>query len=401
MLLAIASALLLQDPAEWIERLGDDDVLRREEAVRHFKSMGEDARPHLEKALKAGGDAAAQAKAILEYLERTRRARAILAIGSPFSVEAPREKPAKLADVLAQLARHFGLELDAAPELADVMWSGRIEKAKLLPALDHLAGDAGLCCSVAGTRLVVSRGKFVARPADYPGAFRVTALSAALERHNDFEKPSRRATVALAAAHQSGLVDVPAASIRAESVEFDTGEVVKVEPPKERESFADPDVLTVALKDPPDGAKSIRRVRGTLVVKVPVAWETWTLEKPEAGAKAKTAAGEAAIEGFDRGTYEEADTVTLFVVVRGDAMGPELLQRVGASAAVELVSKEGKEAPTSSEWPARHRWSGHWKTIEVEARFVIPKGSGFQPAKAVVRIPKELETVELPFDLRW
>lgn len=404
------SAIAAQDPPSadrLVEQLGDDDPSRRDEAERQLKLVGDDALPALRKALASSeAELSHRCRDLIQYLERTRRSRAILATGTPFSIAVPPEKPVPLPEVLAKLSRHFGVPVEVPDELKSLTWSGRIDRVKLLPALDRLSRDAGVAYAVGPGSILMAPGKFADRPCDYPGSFKVMARNAGSSFSTSFEQPPQRSVhFTLEALHQTARIWVRPAAIRVESVEFDTGERVKIdtENPKDRDKFRhdyNESGRGVRIPDPPANATTIRTIRGTLVLETPADYDVWVFDTLKPGAKVTDPRGTATLKEIDRGKYEGIDCATAFITLNGPLFGTAMMKRPGEIGRVELLSRDGTEAPIPAGWAPSHLWSAHWQALEVEARFQIPAESGFEPARIAVKIAKDYETVELPFVLR-
>ena len=121
--LVVLGLLLLQDPdvGSLVQQLGDNDPARREEAVRKIRQIGPGAREALEKALKdSDPEVRTRVQGLLDVLERERlqallesreRKRAFPRVTLDM-VDVPR------CDVLAELSRQSGWELDPQPSLS-------------------------------------------------------------------------------------------------------------------------------------------------------------------------------------------------------------------------------------------------------------------------------------------
>lgn len=413
MIAAATRALLLlalapQDVGHWIERLSDADPDARDEAALRLKAAGDAAIPALKRAMEgADSEVVRRAKDLVAYLDRTRRAREILATGPAFSIEVPKEKPLSLGELLARIGKHFGTPVDVADAARERPWSGAIAGAKLLQALDRITREAGLAYAVVPGRVQVMEGKPHRGPADYPGSFKVSVSDVTTTRRSDFEKATTRVQFAVEALHQSAVVTVPASALRLTQVEYDTGEVVKIgagdEKERERYRYDARDFcrLGVLLPDPPAAARSIRSLKGELVVRAPALYDSWTFDRLEAGAEVEGAGAKARIVSLDRGEREGLAHVTLFLSVRGPGFGEKRMNGIGEMGRVLLLSKEGEEAPVPINAVPRLLWTGYsGEFTQVEARFLLPKDSPFKPARAVLKVAREYETVELPFELK-
>lgn len=409
MCVAMISLLLMagspQEAERLVGRLVDDEPARRLEAERALKAMGDDALPALRRALtSADGEVAARARDVMAYLDRTRRARKILAAGAPFSIEAPEEKPIALGELAARLERQFGLKVRAAEEIKDRAWSGKLDGMKLLPALDRVAAGLGVAYAIGPGRVWFWPGTPDRGPCDYPGSFKVRVTAVQTGTSNTFDRRHSNVQVTLQADHQSGLVQPPSSAIRVESVEYDTGETVKIDLAQEKDKFVghtwDGRLLPLNFGAPPERARSIRSIRGLLELKAPAAFDEWTFDRLEDRARSQGAGATSTILGISRGTAEESRYMSLYFSVQGPAFGDKRLSPLGATGEVALFAKDGQEAPCTAEHPPRCFWSAHWQTVEVEARFLWPKDATFEPVRAVLRVAREFETVELPFEIR-
>lgn len=391
------------DPASWVRKLGSEDLGLREEATRRLMAFGDLAEPALTRGAESGdGEIAARAKEMLSYLNRTRKVRKLLAPGKPYTLRVSENVPRGVGDLLDDIGKHFGIRVEGAGLLADQMWTGTLEDLSFLRAIDRLAADAGFTYSVARGAVRFSEGKHIPYPADYPGSFKVMIQSASLTVGNSFNRVSSSANLMLTAVHQSGKVDPSPAAIQVDRVEFDTGEIVRLDPKKPSPDtfFGSPSARRVYIKKAPAGAKGIRSVRGNLEVRAPASLRTWRFERLEVGEKVREGSEIATIRAIDRGTYKNLNYVTLFIDINGKALKGEIMKGLRGSGSVRLLSKEGQNAPAPPSWPPRHVWGHHSETIEVEARFVLPAGTEFEPAKVSVQIAREFETMKVPFEIR-
>lgn len=396
-------ALALQDAAAWIERLADSDPGRRDEAEQKLKALGDDVVPLLRTAAEGSDpEVSARAKGILGYLDRTRRARKILAVKPPLSIDVPTDTP--LPDVTKRIGDHFGVVFDLDEVARARTWGGKIEGATLLQTLDRVAVESKTAYSVAPGRVRMTEGEPTAVPSFYSGPFRVSAPECGLSSIVRYGSKQRWATVAIDVVHESDLVTVDRRSIVVREVEFDTGDVVKIDLTKDSDRMVyDPDrrgALGLRLQNPPEGVAAIRSIRGVVSVEVPADYETWTFDALTVGAKVEGALGTAEIVSVDRGTYGEVDLWTAFVSIKGAKLGTGGPEKIMGAGEVVLFSKSGDEAPLPDDWPARHAWGGHWQTLEVESRFRIPVDKKFEPARLAVKLVREYETVEVPFEIR-
>ena len=404
--LALLCGVALQeagDPRAWAKDLGSDDPQKRDEATRRLRALEDAAIPALTEAARSPDqETAVRAKEILAYLNRTRRARKLLAPGPLLTLEIPEDRPQKVSELLKRVGNHFGVKVAPGRAASSRTWSGRLKEVTLLEAVDRLSAAAGLSYSVTPGEIRFRAGRHVAFPADYVGSFKVMIRSVSLRSTNEFFRSSSTLSLTLAAVHQTGLIDVKPSSIRVEQVEFDTGDTVKIpQAPDIRgpayDGYGNP---LIHVRKAPAGAKVLRSIRGTLVVTAPASFRKWTFRRFEAGEKTREKDGLATLLTIDRGTYNKMEYLTVFISIEGETLGSKTLQGVGEVGSVRLISKTGEPAPAPPSWPPRHVWSAHARTVEVEARFLLPPGADFEPGSLVLRIARDYETVEEPFEIR-
>lgn len=407
-MLALCLLALLQDDVDrWIRDLGGD-LNAREEAERRLKTAGDDAVPALRKAAQsADPEIAARARNILACLDRTRRVRELLSPGKPLTLEIPAEDPIALRTLLERIASHFGVALDFDETLSPFAWSGRLDGRGLLETLDRLSGDVGFAFSSGPGVIFARKGDPDRSPRDYAMSFKISAPAAGRRTSNRRGESSASAWIELEAFHQSGAVELSADDFAIHSVRFDTGESVVIpwDDPEARKKFAPGSGwgkgrLDVFLPDPPASATSIRRLRGSLRIAAPAAYDTWTFERLEAGTTVTSAGVTAILDGVDRGTYDGVDVVTVRAHLKGDPLGQRRRPDRAEAGDVIVLSKDGKPAPPSTGWRTPHRWGLGYRDAAVESRFLVPKGAAFEPATVVIRLAREWETVDVPFEIR-
>ena len=408
-MLAITISLVLlvasQDADYWIGELGEVDIARRDKAELRLKALGDVALPVLRRAERSENvEVAARARAIIRYLDRKREILRILDPGEPFSFQT--KAPVPLADLLKKVGDHFGVQVDASGELSGRKWSGTLDKLKLLPLMDRLVRDLGLAYAVGPGRIRISPGKPPAYPADMPGSFKVFVRTASLYMSTHFPNSWCRATFEIGAVHQSRYIDVAAGALRVQRVLFDTGDEVRMDLQKEEdlERYTrwpfEGNPRTIQIPNAPPEARLIRSVRGVLAVEAPATFDVWRFDTLKPGTEVETADAKATLVSLTRGSYGGVDHVIVFLSLKGKLMGTDRLSKIGQSGRIDLLSKDGKRAPVPESWPPRHRWNAHFQTVEVEARFLIPRAAGFEPGRLVVRLARDFETVELPFEIR-
>ena len=378
-MLALALIALLQEtPEKLVERLAEADLAKRDEAAMRLRDLGD-------------ADDLLRAGLLL------RAARRLLDTGKPYSVAVDVAKP--LPELLASLSGHFAVPI-TADGTGELRWSGAFESVGLLEALDRICSKAGAVYAIGSGRIVVTPGTPARTVVAYAGPFRIQLVSSSLRFSNDTQKSRCQAGVEIDAVHQSGLFEVVAANFRVPLVEFDTGDLVRIDWKKKDEveryvPWHERERLVMNLPDAPRTATAIRRLRGSLVLDVPSEHTTWELPKLAAGESIKRDGGVATVDYVNRGTYDKVEVFTFCITVSRPQD-----DRTPAGGTVALLSKDGVEAPIARGWSPRHRWSSATGSVAVEARFMIPAGAKFEPDRIVLRVAKTWETVEVPFELK-
>ncbi len=404
-LVSLIGLLVFADDGDWARRLASDDPAEREKAVADLEALGDDAAPIATRLLESDdAEVAGRAREVLAWLEHTASARRLLAIAGRFSIDVPRDAARPIPEVLREVGTRFGLEVEIDPKVSERRWSGSIQDLKLLQILDRLSADIGVAYAVSPGWVELFDGRPAAAAArDYPGPFRVSVCSVSCQSGYDatWDRWSSVVVVGLGAIHEMSLLEVPPSAIEVDLAEYDTGELVDVGALRR----ADPHpfhgrdgMAAVRLPNAPSEAKGLKSLRGRLVLDAPTRYDTWRFEEVAKDATLKTDAGRATILAVQRYTQREAECVSVYVRMTGARFGDHRIPGVGAAGTISLLGADGRPAPTVRWWPAHHSWTGHYQTLECEARFAFP--SNESPSKLVVRVPSSSEPVELPFEIR-
>jgi hypothetical protein len=393
--------LTLIDPQEsfsrWVERLGSENVEKRDQATRHLERLGPGALQQLAKAASEAKDI--EVKGRLGQIVRNIRKRAEFAkvFGETKRVTLDvTEEP--IANVLADLGKSLGETITGENLHLKKPIALHLHQATLWEALDLLAqaAEARVEYSRWPTQIVVEPGAQAALPVTYLEQFRVGVVEVQRIEHREPHHQDSVVMVVLEVRHQRNMhpsADVFTKGFTLDELKDAKGNDARAERPTWGGSMhlsGRPFALQEAFFVRADAEGPIT-VSGS--VQLPFAWEVKDLTLPLEGDHREVTEGSCVIKigGFSQSVASTSLTLEASAIEGGHA------KRHLEDDKIILVDESGAKHPSQSRSGGGSGATWSWD-FELPAGIRKPKSISFRWVSEFknVEIPFRFENVTLP-----